>query len=117
MVRKENIRKIIAEYLRYFPKNIKVEGVFVFGSYARGDYNEDSDLDLIIISPYFRNIDFLKRLELLSSFRKSPVTRSLAMDIVGYTQDEFRAIDRESVVMKRAKKEGVMIYPGITGRH
>lgn len=108
--KKIDIRKLIKEYLKYFPKNIKVEGVFLFGSYAIGKNDEDSDIDLIIISPYFEKIDFLKRLELLSSFRKSKLTCSIPMDIIGYTPEEFKNISKESIVMKKAIKEGKMIY-------
>ncbi len=32
------------------------------------------------------------------------------MDIIGYTSEEFKNIDKESVIMKRAKREGKMIY-------
>lgn len=105
--------KVIQAYLKCFPQNIRVEEVFLFGSYAKGDFSQDSDLDLIIVSPDFKNIGFLKRLEMLSSFRKSKITRTMAMDVIGYTPEEFRNIDRESVIMKRAKKEGRIVHGGI----
>ena len=31
-------------------KKYGVEMAYVFGSYARGDYNEDSDIDIIIVA-------------------------------------------------------------------
>lgn len=107
--KKNNFKEVIAEYFRYFPKNFKIEGVFLFGSYARGKFDENSDIDLIVISPDFEKVDFLRRMEMLSSLRKSRLTRSMPMDIIGYTPEEFRHIDKESVIMKEAKKEGKMI--------
>jgi predicted nucleotidyltransferase len=107
---KNNIKKIIKEYLKYFPKNIKIEKIFLFGSYAKGNYDEDSDIDLILISSDFKKIDFLKRLEMLSSFRKSKLTQSVAMDILGYTPEEFKNISKESIIIKKAIKEGKVIY-------
>ncbi|XRO75817.1 nucleotidyltransferase domain-containing protein [Methanocaldococcus sp. 28A] len=41
--------------LSYFLKNLKkkfgnkIKKVILFGSYARGDYNEESDIDILII--------------------------------------------------------------------
>ena len=111
MDRKENnIKKIIKEYLKYFPKNIKIEKIFLFGSYAKGNYDEDSDIDLIVISSDFKNMNFLKRLEMLSSVRKSKLTQSVAMDIIGYTPEEFKNISKESIIMRKAIKEGKIIY-------
>ena len=108
--KKINIKEIIKEYLKYFPKNIRVKGVFLFGSYATGKIRKDSDVDIIVISPDFKKISFIKRLELLSSLRQSKITRSIPMDIFGYTPEEFEEIDKESIVMRQAKKEGKMIY-------
>lgn len=111
MVRKKiNVKRIVWEYLKSFPKNIKVKGVFLFGSYATGKIREDSDIDLIIISPNFKKINFIKRLEMLSKLRRSEITRSVPMDIFGYTPEEFKEIDKESIVMRQAKIEGKMIY-------
>lgn len=38
----------------------------MIGSWARGDWLVDSDVDLVIISPDFRGVPRLKRLELLA---------------------------------------------------
>lgn len=111
MDRKKNkVKIIVKEYLKDFPPNIKVKGVFLFGSYATGRIRDDSDLDIAVISSDFKKIPFIKRLELLSKLRKSKVTRSMPMDIIGYTPEEFKNIDKESMIMRRAKKEGKMIF-------
>ena len=41
---KENIKKVVQDYFKDKP----VKKVYLFGSYARGDANTDSDVDLII---------------------------------------------------------------------
>ena len=108
--KKINLKKLIKEYLKCFPEDIKVKKIFLFGSYATGQVRENSDVDLIIISSQFKDIPFIKRLEMLSHFRQREITRSVPMDILGYTPEEFEEIDKESMIMKRAKREGKMIY-------
>lgn len=51
----ENIKKIVQAYFKDKPVN----EVYLFGSYARGDAREDSDVDLIVEID-----DTLKRLSL-----------------------------------------------------
>lgn len=109
--KKINLKKIVKAYLKNMPKNIKVVGIFLFGSYATGRIREDSDVDIIVISPDFKKTPFIKRLELLSHVQGAgEITRSVPMDIFGYTLKEFKEIDKESVIMRQAKKEGKMIY-------
>lgn len=104
-------KKIIKVYIRNIPKKIKVKGVFLFGSYATGKVNKDSDIDFIVLSPDFKKIAFIKRLEFLSRVQGAVrITRSVPMDIFGYTPEEFEEIDKESIIMRQAKKEGKMIY-------
>ena len=43
------IKQQIDEISMRIIKNINPEKIILFGSYAKGNYNEDSDLDLIII--------------------------------------------------------------------
>jgi|SRR3989339_1630868 len=108
--KKYNTKKIIKTYLKNIPKQIKVKGVFLFGSYATGKINDNSDLDFIVISPSFEKMGFLKRLELLSLAQMGDViTRSVPLDIIGYTPEEFKNIDKESAIMKSAKSEGKML--------
>lgn len=107
----QKIKKIVKVYLKNLPKNIRVKGVFLFGSYATGKVHKDSDIDFIVISPDFKKIPFMKRLIVLSHAQgAAKISRSVPMDILGYTPEEFKEIDKESIVMRQAKKEGKMIY-------
>jgi hypothetical protein len=44
---------------------IHVEKVILYGSYAQGKAREESDIDLIVISPDFEGKDVRQRLEIL----------------------------------------------------
>lgn len=105
-----NIDQLVQEYISSFPTSVHVNGVFLFGSFARGDMHEDSDVDLVVLSEDFAQMPFIKRLEFLSKMRRAPITRSVPMDIFGYTPEEFADLDKESAIMKKAKQEGRFVW-------
>jgi predicted nucleotidyltransferase len=45
--------------------NIRIEKVILFGSFANGNYNNDSDIDLAIISPDFKEHEQIKNMSSL----------------------------------------------------
>lgn len=48
----ESIEKYIEKISQYY----KIEAIILFGSYAKGTENEDSDIDIAVISSDFKNI-------------------------------------------------------------
>jgi predicted nucleotidyltransferase len=50
---RSQIEHIAREYAKLISKEMKVEGVYLFGSYVEGDYSEDSDIDIAVISDEF----------------------------------------------------------------
>ena len=48
----ESIKKYIEKISQYY----KIEAIILFGSYAKGTKNEDSDIDIAIISSDFSDI-------------------------------------------------------------
>ena len=48
----ESIKKYIEKISQYY----KIEAIILFGSYAKGTENEDSDIDIAIISNDFNDI-------------------------------------------------------------
>ena len=48
----ESINKYIEKISQYY----KIEAIILFGSYAKGTQNEDSDIDIAIISDDFKDI-------------------------------------------------------------
>ena len=61
-----NVKRIIERYrqeLRNF--NIDSKKIILYGSYAKGNPREDSDIDLIVISDDFKDMNLRERLEIL----------------------------------------------------
>ena len=104
----ERVKKFIKNYTKTLESQIKVEKVILFGSYAYGKQHRDSDIDLIVLSPDFKKMAFMKRLVWLSKMRGKKFT-TRPMDIFGYTSEEFKKLSKESIVLGEAKKEGVII--------
>lgn len=50
---------VIRRYIDIIKGDIAIDRVILFGSYAKGTYHKDSDIDLAIISPDYRDADFI----------------------------------------------------------
>ena len=78
---------------------LPIKSAFLFGSRARGDYLEESDWDLMIVSPEFNGIPFPQRATLF--LRKVPLRR---VELLCYTEEEFQERVAESGIVAEASK-------------
>lgn len=63
----ETIIKTIQKFRRALESaDIQVEKLILFGSYATGTAREDSDIDVVVISPSFADKGYWERIEILS---------------------------------------------------
>lgn len=58
------IMDIVQKYVEKVCQNYKIEAIILFGSYAKGTENEDSDIDIAIITNDFNNDVFDEQLNL-----------------------------------------------------
>lgn len=101
--------KLAKAYISALKERIKVDKAILFGSCAReGKLKEHGDIDIIVLSSDFEKMDFMERLVLLSKARGRKFM-SPAMDILGYTPEEFNKLSKESVVLAEAKEEGIVL--------
>ena len=92
------IKKFQNEALLKLIEEFQPEKIIFFGSRVKGTANKNSDIDIIVISPYFKNIPFLKRMPLI--LRKVPFSKHV--DYICYTKDEYDRIKTESSVIMDA---------------
>lgn len=86
----------------YLPKKI-----YLFGSYAWGEPNEDSDLDLMIIVEE-SNEKFYKRPRI---GYKALRGLGVAKDIIVYTTSEFdNKVNEISSLIYKVENEGIKLY-------
>ena len=97
----EGIKIRDIEHLRELLHNssIQIKSAFLFGSRARGDYLEESDWDLMIISPEFAGIPFPERATML--VKKIPLRR---VELLCYTEEEFKERVKEIGIVAEAAK-------------
>jgi len=70
-------------------RELKPKSIILFGSFARGDINEGSDVDLVIIADWHQ--DFLDRIKVLLDMNEF----GLPLEPVGYTEEEFDQMAKE----------------------
>ena len=77
--------------------------VGIFGSYARGEETDYSDVDVVIVAKTFKSIPFEKRLDVLYQ-----LTADLYPDfhVFGYTPQEFQNVSSLSTIAE-AKTQGI----------
>jgi predicted nucleotidyltransferase len=63
--------EIVEGFIRKLADEIPVKEVILFGSYARGNAKEHSDIDLAIISDWFRGRSYIENMQYLSRFAAS----------------------------------------------
>ena len=79
--------------------------VIAFGSRVRGDALSTSDLDLIVVSPCFEPLHFLKRVPYILELLGYPA----GLEFLCYTPDEFHEKRREHGIVRVAVEEGIRL--------
>ena len=89
MVKAKLPQKIIAEVTEYKKllqaDNLPIVGVYIFGSYAKGNARSDSDIDVAVISPNFKSpwsaLNYL--------YNKLPYGMGWTIEPVGFSPVDF----------------------------
>ncbi|MBI5804285.1 nucleotidyltransferase domain-containing protein [Candidatus Pacearchaeota archaeon] len=95
--------KLFAKHLNFLGKLFSPEKVILFGSRARGEHLEDSDIDVIVVSKKFNGINFRERIiEAYGMWDKKQ-----GLDIICYTPEEFEKKKKQIGIVQEAVKEGI----------
>ena len=69
---KEKVRSLVEEYAKLVVSNMVVNKIILYGSYARGDFRKDSDIDVAVVVPRSSiSDDILKDMAKLFKLRRS----------------------------------------------
>jgi len=101
-----NNQVLIASIRERIINQINPDLLLLFGSRARGDESEESDVDLLLVMP-----TNCKPVERTLPIRRALRGISVGKDIVVYTPEEFKAWKNASLsLVSRALKEGTVLY-------
>ena len=103
----------VLEAIDFLRKSIEEDGVRVsrivlFGSHARGNAGDDSDIDVVIISEDFEGKDIFERARITgqAEWRTIKIYR-VPFDIITMTENEFES--GESMIADFAK-QGTVVF-------
>jgi predicted nucleotidyltransferase len=86
--------------------------VIAFGSRVRGDALPMSDLDLILVSPWFASVPFLKRPVAILELLDFPA----GLELLCYTPEEFEEKRQELGIVRVAVEQGMTLCSPSTAR-
>ena len=110
MAKEADIKRITRRYVQRLGRNITVNKAILTGSWARGSYLGDSDVDLIIVSDDFSAMPVSERL----SYLQKEWTNKIPLEAFGYTVEEFRKLGRRSTYVKDAIRNGIVLVETVS---
>ena len=101
-------KKLINMIANQITKNIKINKIFVFGSYAYGNAKQDSDLDLCVITELGnkRKIDIMR--EIRKDIRQSYI---IPIDVLVYDVKEFdERASHQNTLEYKILSQGILVH-------
>lgn len=100
------VERFKQEALPIVLRECQPEKVVLFGSRVTGEADEESDLDVIVVSHIFDQIPFIRRM----AFMLKKVRFTKHIDFLCYAPQEFERIQHTSAVLQDALQYGEVIY-------
>ncbi len=104
----ERVIGIVLRFLKILSNHIEIQEAYVFGSYVKGTWLRDSDIDLIIVSKDFENLKFIERLDLIYRLQWKHRIKPF-IEAIPLTPEEFKVKKNKSAVLRDAKKYWIKI--------
>lgn len=98
---------IIKDIVERIASTAQPDKIILFGSYANGTPNRDSDIDLLVIKR-----DIKSKMEEYSKIRKSLKGIRFPFDIIVMSLEEYEyySINWRNSILAEARKKGTIIY-------
>lgn len=104
--RSEEVFKRIERYGERVIEELHPTTLILFGSFAKGDINEGSDVDIIVVTDFKEA--FFDRIKTLLDLNDDP---KLPLEPVGYTPEEFKRMsDEANPFILEVLREGKILY-------
>jgi predicted nucleotidyltransferase len=104
---KENI-PYLNDIISIICSQVSPDGIILFGSYARGDNKENSDIDLLILKKGLKNEREMTN-KLYKAFFDQKIHKPV--DLLAIDKDKYAALSSEKgLIYKTIKNEGQLVY-------
>jgi hypothetical protein len=101
------LTKRIAHYLAFVGHYVRIERAFLYGSYAYGVPRSRSDIDLVVLSPDFAQVNRRHRQEQLAIWAWQAGVGDI--EALGLTPGEFEAASDLSL-LGEVREKGIVVY-------
>lgn len=104
----QSIKLELENLLNQIKNSANINSIYLFGSYAYGSPNEDSDLDICILT----DDKSLRRIDIMRKIRKAiSKVATMPVDLLVYYSDEFKERAKvECTIEHEILFQGVRIY-------
>ena len=104
----DRIRQNLEEIVQIIADTVPVTAIYLFGSYAYGTQNKDSDVDLYVV---FKDEMAMRVLDAITAILIAidPV-KNLPMDILGHKQKRFDELKVFATLERKISREGIKLY-------
>lgn len=105
------VKKAAREFVKILEtKKIKIDILILYGSYARGDPRDFSDIDLAVISSDFRGKNRLQIQEMIAKAVSGRKGITMAIEPIGYAPEEYDHANPETFLgeIKQTGKRLIM---------
>lgn len=100
---RDQIEMVVRAYIKEVSKTYRVEQVILFGSYARGNATEFSDIDLAIVSSDFHG---KPEMDILQDLSRKTLNIDTSLEVLAFTPEELLSPDPVSFAYQ-VKKTGL----------
>ena len=105
MGKKKSIKEKLKMFKEEVSRDIPINEMILFGSRAKGKAKKDSDVDLVIVSKKFKNLDFFQRGAKMYDYWNV----GLPVDFLCYTPEEFNKLKKKITIVKEAVENGIVV--------
>ena len=104
----DDIKQNLEEITQIITGTVPVAAIYLFGSYAYGTQNQDSDVDLYVV---FKDEMVMRELDAIDAIRMAifPVGKK-PVDILGLKQTRFDQRKILATLERKIAREGVKLY-------
>jgi len=96
-LQQDQVDGIVKGFIARLEKEIPVQGVILFGSYASGKPSAHSDIDLAVISDWFEGKPVIESLTFLARIAARYHT---SIEALPFTEKEYKELDNRSLLSR-----------------